>query len=249
MNMGQLINALSREAHVSPYARVILEYLDTLPNEVKAEKRRQIDKDIPYFVTQAFGRLARGSNIQLLDTILKGEDTAALYLTWPTGSFSLDLTQASIIWQIGRLLVAVTGQQNIDEDLHSYCFARNTVLSQAFIELVDHINHRFPDSFMGLGGSSGLGQFGTTTLRVGYGAARLMVTFARPATKDDRFAEWQITFIGVDDARSGGSFGIQSLHGPLHEALAMIEDVRANWPSTSDELAKTFDSRHPVYIR
>jgi hypothetical protein len=78
------------------------------------------------------------------------------------------------------------------------------------------------------------GQFGDTTLRSYAIAAILMLTFSRGSGEN----EDSVSFVCEEDDLIGLNGGLQSCYAELPIALAMIEDVITNWP-TSKSCFKT----------
>lgn len=114
-------------------------------------------------------------------------------------------------------------QQNIDLLLN----AERHVIALRFAQFQDQVYH--------VGGLSKIiakcqfkgmsGKFGETTLRTYAIAGRLIFTFARGNGEN----EDSVSFVSEDDDPIGISGGLQSCYAELPVALAMIEEVIANW--------------------
>lgn len=144
----------------------------------------------------------------------------------------------------GNNVAAVLEVEMIKELVHGIMGPRADYLRNNIDALLNAERHvvglrfaQFEDQVYYVGGMSKIiakcrfkgmsGKFGATTLRSYAIAGRLMFTFARGSGEN----EDSVSFVCEEDDLIGLNGGLQSCYAELPIALAMIEDVIANWPS------------------
>lgn len=162
---------------------------------------------------------------------------------------------------LGFMLQEITGQDQVEHKIDTYCNAQNYVLQQSFDKFLRLVWRKGMFEIVDKCAKRGMsGKFGETELRTYILAGRVMFTFARrkegetgvylggKLVKTLPHQEGGVSFVGEDGDPLGLSAGLQSVDTDLHTCINMIEDVIKNWPSAEKEQRKVHKANANVSI-
>lgn len=254
MKKADLVGALSRYADrgmgrmkgQDTIARFLAMYFNEL--EIPADQKWDfwdIDRYIPQLLLGAFDvfRTSEDEVFRQLRTRYEeelGHPFPDLIDIWGDG-----VEQVITIQGLGCMFEDAIGAKWMASAIDALFNAQRHLLEQTFYTFLDRVFRRGLFEVIDTSPRRGMsGTFGETTLRSYVVAGRLMLTFARPGEQ----MEHSVSFVCGDDDPLGLGGGTQSVYTDLQTALAMINDVTANWPQERSAQQEVFKADENVNI-
>lgn len=227
------------------FLNFFIDYLQRL--EIDHEKRFdfwRIDAHLPQIIADAFEEF-RTSAEEWVIVHRRAYEVNTEHHVPDLTNVGDGIDRALVVQSLQYLFKEALGNDWIAPQLDAYLNAESYVLQKSFDKFLRHVYRKGLYELITHDTKRGMdGQFGKTQLRTFVTAGRIMFTFARPGKKD----EISVSFVAEDGDPDGYSAGTQSVFATLSEAIAMIEDVIANWPSDQSEQAAVFNANEAVTI-
>lgn len=243
MKQAQLVNVLKafgntnrepkpgRTRDQAIFALFLASYIEKLTIPADAEYDFwHIDNHIPSIIVGAIRAFEKSEEPWIVEFRKTYEKETEHPFYDPTRVYSgNNINEVLEIEMVKGLIYAIMGPRakHLKHDIDLLLNAERHVIALRFAQFQDQVYH--------VGGLSKMiaecrfkgmsGQFGETTLRSYAICGRLMFTFARGSGEN----EDSVNFVCEEDDLIGIGGGLQSCYAELPIALAMIEDVIANW--------------------